>query len=367
MPHYRISFFQKLFIELAKKNIHLKVIYGQEIPGTTPRSMTIQMPWAIQIKNHYWSILGKEMVWQPCLKEIRKSDLIIAEQANRLLINYLLLTYKYLGRYKFAFWGHGKNFQNSSPTSLSECWKNIFVHRVDWWFSYTAMSTDLVKSSGYPSYKITTVQNAIDNHDISQVGSCVSSENLTALKKKLSIDSHNIAIFCGGMYADKKLFFLLQACELIKKNVPDFHILFIGTGPDHALVRRAAEKNSWLHSLGEIIGNERVPYFLISKCLLMPGLVGLVILDAFILKTPIITTDTPIHSPEIAYFKKDINGLMTPFDIQQYAEAVSQVMLSKEIQTHLQAGCQESAAHYTLNNMVTNFSSGITNCLSENR
>jgi len=367
MPHYRVPFFQALFIELARKDIHLKVVYGQEIPSTIPRSVVIQVPWAIQIKNHYWSIFGKEIVWQPCLRELRKSDLIIAEQANRLLINYLLLAYKYLGRYKLAFWGHGKNFQDSSSMNLSRHWKNIFVRCVDWWFSYTMMSTDLVKASGYPSNKITTVQNAIDNHNISQVKLKITSEDLASLKKILCIDSNNIAIFCGGMYADKKLFFLLQACELIKKSVPDFHILFIGTGPDHTLIKRAAEKNTWLHNLGEITGNERVPYFLMSKCLLMPGLVGLVILDSFILETPIITTDIPIHSPEIAYLKKDINGLMTSFDVKKYAEAVVQVMLSKETHDQLQTGCKESAAHYTLNNMVTNFSSGITHCLSQNK
>ena len=49
------------------------------------------------------------------------------------------------------------------------------------------------------------------------------------------------------------------------------------------------------------------PYLYVSKLLLMPGLVGLSVMDSFVGTCPLVTTDVAVHSPEICTSKM---GLM---------------------------------------------------------
>jgi hypothetical protein len=46
-----------------------------------------------------------------------------------------------------------------------------------------------------------------------------------------------------------------------------------------------------------------VPYFILSKLVLMPGLVGLAVLDASALEVPLVTTAVPYHTPELTTLK----------------------------------------------------------------
>ena len=42
LPHYRIPFFEALHRELGHAGIELQLIYGQEYPGTVPRSEPLE-------------------------------------------------------------------------------------------------------------------------------------------------------------------------------------------------------------------------------------------------------------------------------------------------------------------------------------
>jgi hypothetical protein len=48
-----------------------------------------------------------EAVWQPVLSATRKADLVIVDQASRLLVNYVLLARQRFGGPSIALWGMG--------------------------------------------------------------------------------------------------------------------------------------------------------------------------------------------------------------------------------------------------------------------
>ena len=75
VPHYRIPFYNGIYAYLLEKNIKLTVIYGQEKTGTVPKSVFVDEPWAVHIENKYYYLMGKELVWQPCLKLLKEADL----------------------------------------------------------------------------------------------------------------------------------------------------------------------------------------------------------------------------------------------------------------------------------------------------
>ena len=130
------------------------------------------------------------------------------------------------------------------------------------------------------------------------------------------------------------------------------------------MVETARKSFKWLHYVGPQFGDDRAKYFKAAKLLLMPGLVGLAILDSFISKTPLITTDLPIHSPEISYLDNGENGLMCKYDELDYANTVNNCLRDQSRYERLINGCEISASKYTMDKMVQNFKNGIMDCLN---
>jgi glycosyltransferase involved in cell wall biosynthesis len=158
---------------------------------------------------------------------------------------------------------------------------------------------------------------------------------------------------------------LLEACELIRQRVPDFEIIFVGAGTEAALVKQAAERHSWIRYVGPKFDYDKVPYFLLSKLSLMPGLVGLGILDAFALGVPLVTTALPYHSPEIEYLQDGVNGVVVPQaeSATAYGETVTELLRDEGRRQLLVAGGRASAEVYTIENMVERFATGVGQAL----
>lgn len=363
LPHYRIPFIRHLRHELLKRSIDLTFIYGQQLPGKVPAMVPLNEPWAHQITNKYFAIANNQLVWQPCLHILRNMDLVIVEQANKLLINYLLHIRRIFSTQKIAFFGHGKNFQAKEHDGWKEWIKSKFINQVDWWFAYTKMTSDIVLKSGFPCNRLTIVQNAIDTNTLAAQIAQQSPHETKTIKKELGITSDNIAIYCGGMYPDKNLDFLLSACYRIRHRIPDFNILFIGNGPLQYKIISAANEHNWIHYIGPKFDASRVPYLMMSKAMLIPGGVGLAILDCFTARIPLFTIDINIHGPEIAYLDNEVNGIVSKPTVEEYANSVINYFLSPDLQCTLIKGCNESAKNYSIETMVNNFSNGIELCL----
>jgi glycosyltransferase involved in cell wall biosynthesis len=365
LPHYRKPFFEQLRAKLGNKRIDLNLVYGCASEGEALKKDTVDISWAHKIRNRSFRFGDRTLYWQPCLHLLEGADLVIVEQASKLILNHVLLLAQLAGLTRLCFWGHGKNFQAESPNSIGEMFKRHMCRHVHWWFAYNDLSAAIVGSLGYPAKRITSVQNAIDTHELIAAKSQVKQEALESLRRKLTIKGQNTCIFVGGMYKEKNLNFLLDACMHIRLKVPDFEMLFIGHGQDAHIIASAAARFDWLHHLGPVFGTERVPYFMLSKLFLMPGLVGLGIVDSFALGTPLVTTNVAYHSPEIAYLQNGVNGITVANtnDPSVYANEVANLLLDDSALKKLVVGCKDSNSAYSLEEMVNRFAAGIENAL----
>jgi glycosyltransferase involved in cell wall biosynthesis len=365
VPHYRVPFFDLLVDKLKAQGITLKVVYGQESLGTVPKSVKVEREWAIFVDNSYGRFIGLDFVWQPVLSHVRGANLVVVEQANRLLVNYLFILKRFFTNFNLAFWGHGKNLQSQNRTGFLETWKRLISVNVDWWFAYTEKSARMVHALGFDAGKITNVENSIDTSALQQAKAGIADVELLDLKLALGITTNNIGIYCGGMYKEKNIEFLISACKKIRGEIKDFQIIFIGDGPDAVLVNNFAVENDWVHYVGEITGNERVPYFMISKVFLMPGLVGLAVLDAFALNVPMVTTDIPIHSPEYEYLVSGTNGIVTAPKVESFSGGVIELLNDENRLLEIVENCKISSEKYSVDNMAINFCAGIVKSLSK--
>jgi len=362
LPQYRKEFFILLKELLKKDNVELELIYGKAKNSDSLKKDEVDIKWAKYIPNKTIKVGKTELIWQPNLNNLKGKDLVIVESANKLLINYYLMFARHFSTYKLAFWGHGRNLQDDL-NSYRNKFKYIFLNKCDWWFGYTNGTKKFLIENKYPENKITVVQNAIDTVSLRQHYSEINPSELDDLNNQLGIRNGITAIYCGAMYPEKNFDFILETCRRVKKEISEFHMIFIGSGIDSYKVAEATKNCDWIHYVGSKFGKERVRYFKTSAIQLMPYYVGLGIVDSFAMETPIITTSNPFHGPEVEYLVTGINGYMTTDNIDDYSQTVIDVLKNNKY-IDLIEGCKISAKKITIEAMVKNFREGVLSCLN---
>jgi glycosyltransferase involved in cell wall biosynthesis len=296
------------------------------------------------------------------------ADMIVLMQENRILSNYPLLLRGSFGHQRIAYWGHGRNFQATAPSGLRERWKRWMIDKVDWWFAYTEATASILRAAGYPSSRITCVNNAIDTISFREELGSVTQGEVAHTRQSLGIGNDApVGIFCGSLYPEKRLEFLVSAGDHIRKEIPSFTLLIIGDGPSMGALQSAAKTRPWLHLLGSRRGVQKARLFRVADAMLNPGLVGLHVLDAFCAGLPIFTLANSRHSPEIVYLGEAGSGFVTTESVEEYGRSVVRVLTHPEELAILRQRGLAAAEVYTLENMVARFVSGILGCLSAPR
>lgn len=362
---YRVPFFDRLEQKLAQKGIQLRLVMGGGLPEDEAKGDRVELSWAETRDFRSVQLAGHTLLWQSGFDVARESDLIITEQATKQLFN-LVLSYgqRWLGT-RHAFWGHGKNFQSSIEGSAGEGLKRAMTRRAHWFFSYNDLSTTAAVESGMNPDHVTPVMNATDTTTIHQVRLGLAPNIGEQIREELHMGSGPVALYLGGVYEHKRPQFVIDAAEHIRSIIPDFEMLVIGDGSAGHLMTEAAERHSWFHHLGACYGDERIALASVASIQLMPGLVGLNIVDAFALGIPTITTDIDYHSPEIEYMIDGVNGLMTPADSTpaEFGAAAAELLNDPERLESMCFNAEAASRDLTIEDMAERFADGIVQAL----
>jgi glycosyltransferase involved in cell wall biosynthesis len=312
----------------------------------------------------YWIGNGR-LLFQPAFRELAAADLVIVDQANRFLLNHILLPLSLVRLKRAAFWGLGENLQ-AGRSRFSELYKERTLNWVSWWFAYTEGTARYLQQHGVPPEKITAVQNSVDTRRIQICVKNLSLNAKAALRTKLGIGpAMPVGIFVGMLHKVKSVPFLIQAGEMIRQTIPEFQLIVVGGGPDEEETKQSATRHSWVHFVGPKFGDRKAQFLAIADVFLLPGRAGLAVLDGFAAGLPLVATRLSIHGPEMEYFEEGRNGVMTAPYPEAYARAVA-FLLSNPKELHLlRVGAANSAEKYSIEGMVENFKKGIVQCLAQ--
>lgn len=362
LTHYRVPLFEAMAVELERRGIELTIAYGEPTAEESTKADSGDLSWGVRIPTRYF--LGGRLCWHNAFGVVRGSDLVVVTQENKLLFNHLVMLLP--SRNKLAFWGHGRNFQATRFSLVSEVLKRWILRRAKWWFAYTETSAQVVKEAGFSEKRINVLNNAVDTHAMEADFASVTVQDQNAWRRQLNLGSGPVGIMVASLHADKRVQELLDAAQLIRNRIPGFELLVVGDGPLRQQVEAAAAaSDGWLHCLGSQKGKEKAILLSLSKVMLNPGMVGLGVLDSFIAGVPMVTTDGGNHSPEIAYLKSGANGLMTKNSLQDFADGVCLLLEDELMYSTMKAGCIQSGKEITLENMVQNFCAGIEQAIRE--
>lgn len=364
LTHYRVPLFHKLRESLAEHEISLNLIHGTAKGEESKKNDDGYLEWAIKVDNFSFKLFETEILWQPALKYLKNSELVVVHQENRLLLNYLLLARKKIKNQKIAFWGHGRNFQNANTKQPREIFKRYFLNKPDWWFAYTSITEDILLKEKYPADRITVLNNAIDTNELNTFANSVTDDKIFSLRNSLGIRGKHVGVFCGSLYSGKRIDLLLEAARKVRKQINDFELVVIGAGPDEYFVKEAAKASPWIHNAGPRFGYEKALFMKLGQVFLLPYMVGLAILDSFVLGLPIVAMMNGNHGPEIAYMRSGENGIITNNTLEEYANAVCALFNNPGKNREIAKQCLADAHQLTIENMTTNFAKGIVACLA---
>lgn len=359
LTHYRTAFFEALKRECHLNDIDLVLAHGDGTADEVKKNDAGSLSWAIHLPTKYF--LNGGICWQPYGNLLSGVNLLVVTSENKLICN---LYHQFFNKnFKFVFWGHGANLQGN-PNGLKEKFKRKTIKYADWWFGYTSMSIPLILKSGFPQSRITVLNNAIDTGELSMLCSNVNEEEKKYLKQKYDLIDKSVGIYIGSLYEEKRVDFLLEAAELIYQHNSNFRLIIIGGGQQKSVVENFCATHKWAIYVGVCKGQEKAKFLSIADVMLNPGLVGLGILDSFVARVPMLTTDCGSHSPEISYLVSGQNGIMTPNSLDDYVATVEHVLSTPTLLRSLQQGCLASAREYTVENMAKNFTQGLLQCLA---
>ncbi len=359
---YRASFFEQLRETLAKEDVDLSLVYA---PDVSDEKIQTEMDWATPLRSRR----AGSITWQPLLRRYWSTDLAIVPQQVRYPASILLQYLRGFSTRKHAFWGHGSSDKPVFAHSLAQAWKRAFSTRADWWFAYNDLAASRVEALGYPASRITSVRNSIDTTALRQRLESLTSGEIERARAELGLTGNNVAVYTGSLRDFKRPEFLVATCEKIRELMPDFEMIVIGDGPDAGMMTEAAARWPWFHYLGRKNDMEKVPYWALSKLLLMPGGVGLVVLDSFALGIPMVTTENRFHGPEIDYLKDGINGLMVKpgDDAAHYAAEVAGLMRDDKRREAMAAAALADRDIYSSEDMCRRFTEGVLAALEAPR
>lgn len=361
VPVYRAPFFEGLRHALASSGVDLRLVHSS---GGTParmlRSDSCELSWATHVRARRVKLGAHHLVLQPTRRYIRNCDLVVLEHANKLIHNYPLLVRQRLGGPRVAFWGHGRNMQAANSRSMPERVKTGISRTPHWWFAYTQAGARTLAEGGFPADRITVVDNAIDTSALRR--------QANKLMGTVRQERSTVA-YIGALYPEKRLDFLLNAADQLAASVADFHLYIIGDGELRNFVASASHARDYVSYLGPSFGDEKVLTLLRARLVLMPGLVGLGVLDACALQRPVVALDLPFHSPEFAYLSDGENSRILAGNASpgEYARQVANVLRHERLLDKLRAGCRRTAETYTIESMVLKFHAGIMAALSAER
>jgi L-malate glycosyltransferase len=333
IPHYRVRFFEELYIQGKLQGLDIRVYAGRSPAQVTS---SIGFPYRVLPLRQFGKRTSRSFWMCGLEKAIAGSDIVVAPQELQCLtVPYLWAKRRRICK-SWIWWGHGYNFQaslrHSVATQIKEAIKRFMTRRADGLITYTARGTEYWRQQGLPESRVVPFYNTIDVEGLRKASAEISQQQRMELKRKLGLDGKHVLLFSGRLYAEKKVDFLLKAFAALKKSNSDVALLIIGDGEERDNLEQMATRldRQDVHFLGELVDSkETAAYFSLADLLVIPGAVGLAIVHGFAFGLPLITTESPGHGPELDYLSRD-NGAMTRLDSSQYAETIGALLSSPQ-------------------------------------
>jgi glycosyltransferase involved in cell wall biosynthesis len=233
----------------------------------------------------------------------------------------------------------------------AEAVRRLMLSTCDHYLSYTEISTTNLLNRGYDAARITTLNNAVE--------ALVTPEQaMTAQRVPFQ------TLFVASLVEDKEPLAAVAIVDQLRLLAPDTTLHIVGDGQLRPQCEQAANEREWVHYHGPQRGQGLRELALASDIAIIPGRVGLAVLDMASAGLPMATFAASRHGAEIAYLKDGINGLFLSGDINAAVKELGTLLTDRPALERMRNEALSTASKYTVRGMAVNFADGVMASLS---
>lgn len=301
LSHYRESLFELL---VNDPDIDFKIIAGNKLNKVKvfkSKSKSIEtslINYTFNIRNH--KFYYQKGIFKAIMK-YKPTNIILGGPDFHFISTIVLSFYIiFFTKTKLHFWTHG---YSKSSSKIKFKITQYFYSKAASIYTYEQDGKrEIISKMKIDANKIIIVKNCLND--------CDYGFNKIIEENKKETSKLNI-IFSGRLTKQKRVDILIKATEKLIKEKVAIKCVIIGGG-EHKMELENLAKNLGLDTIiefkGALYDKDVEAYFRSSDIFVLPGKVGLSIVHALSYGLPIITTSLPIHSPEAAILKQDINA-----------------------------------------------------------
>jgi L-malate glycosyltransferase len=257
---------------------------------------------------------------------------------------------------KQLFWGMGLarrygGVAERDRRRAGEAVRRLMLPACDHYLSYTELSTASLLDRGYDAARITTLNNAVE-------GLAAPEQAMTAQRVPLQ------ALFVASLVEDKEPLAAVAIVDRLRLLAPGATLHLVGDGPLRPQCEQAARERAWVRYHGPLRGERLRELALASDIAIIPGRVGLAVLEMASAGLPTATFAASRHGAEIAYLKDGINGLFLTDDIDAAAKELGTLLTDRPALERMRSEALSMASKYTVRRMAANFADGVLASLS---
>jgi glycosyltransferase involved in cell wall biosynthesis len=355
VPAYRVPLFEQLHAALDGAGIELEIAAAQVSGDQMKRGDASSLTFSREVRSRSVQLGDISLRWKHVQRLVGAADLVVTQLASGALDNYVTA---FRPGVRFATWGHGYA-TTSRPNRVDSALENWQLRRSRHFFAYTDKGRTAALEAGLAPDRITVLRNTVDTRQLREALLRVSQDRLDEFASRHQLGERRWTCFIGGLDTSKRLEFLLAAGDEIFSSLPEFGLIIAGSGAQEDLIRRAAEEHPWLAYVGRADPDDMAVLASMAELLLVPGRVGLVAVDSFVLGLPIVTTNWPYHAPEFDYLTDHLNARVTDDDVGAFSLVVRSLLRDRSGIDELRLNCLAEAERYDMPSLVARFSEGI--------
>lgn len=345
VPPYRIPFFRFLAEELFSRDLDLRVVSSSVLPKVDD----LGFPHQRVLTSRY----GLSALDAICRE--RPAVLVLPHSARFAPVATTTRLLQSHGR-KQLFWGMGlaRRYGVGSERDrhpAAEAVRRLMLSTCDHYLSYTEISTTYLVNAGYDAARITTLNNAVEALAAPQ-------QAITAQRVPRQ------ALFVASLVEDKEPLAAVAIVDRLRLLAPGASLHIVGDGPLRTQCEQAANGREWVRYHGPQRGQGLRELALASDIAIIPGRVGLALLDMASAGLPMATFAVSRHGAEIAYLKDGINGLFLSREINAAAKELETLLTDRPALERMRSEALSTASKYTIRRMAVNFADGVMASLS---
>jgi L-malate glycosyltransferase len=345
VPPYRVPLFRFLAEELGRRDLDLNVISSSALP----KADELGFPHQRVMKSRY----GRTAL--DAIYRERPAALVLPHSGRFAPVATAARLLQGHGR-KQLFWGmglarrYGVGAERDRRTA-AEAVRRLMLSTCDHYLSYTEISTASLLNRGYDGARITTLNNAV--------------EALAAPEQAISAQRVPLqALFVASLVKDKEPLAAVAIVDRLRLLAPGATLHIVGDGPLRPQCEQAANGREWVHYHGSQRGRGLRELALASDIAIIPGRVGLAVLEMASAGLPMATFGVSRHGAEIAYLKDGINGLFLTGDINAAAKELETLLTDRPALERMRNEALSTSSKYTIQRMAVNFADGVIASLS---